>query len=419
MLGTLDEGQSLAIIEALVSAEGEKVMALVEQVAVHGGDWDTLLIDMLELLHQLAMLQLLPTLSNNYPAATELRKLAQRLPPEDIQLYYQTLLVGRKELVYAPDRRMGVEMSLLRALAFHPKANVSPPQVVSEVMPSMADASKKQGLSLPDVASETVIPAKDKSAVRVPAETAAQILQARTELLMQRGALQQKKSQRVMPSPSGNNGAALAPSPPPQRAAVTQFEQHYLPDNVVKAADKKQATVTENSKKEAYRWRAQHPEITTEQAVTPQALRLALQHEKTPGLSAKLNEEAAKRDAWAAEITRLVLPKLVQQLALNAFKQQTDSGDICLHLRSAQRHLNSSSAQKTLGDALSKLYGSTVKLRIVEDDNPAEKTPLEWRQEIYQEKLANARHAVIADSNIQTLLKFFDAELDEQSIQPL
>lgn len=37
------------------------------------------------------------------------------IPPTDIQLYYQTLLIGRKELPYAPDRRMGVEMTLLRA----------------------------------------------------------------------------------------------------------------------------------------------------------------------------------------------------------------------------------------------------------------------------------------------------------------
>lgn len=43
-----------------------------------------------------------------------MRELARTIPPTDIQLYYQTLLIGRKELPYAPDRRMGVEMTLLR-----------------------------------------------------------------------------------------------------------------------------------------------------------------------------------------------------------------------------------------------------------------------------------------------------------------
>ena len=78
---------------------------------------------------------------------------------------------------------------------------------------------------------------------------------------------------------------------------------------------------------------------------------------------------------------------------------------VCLHLRSTQRHLNSSGAQK-LAEALSSLTGSTVELTIVEDDNPAVRTPLEWRQAIYEEKLAQARESIIADNNIQTLRRF-------------
>ncbi|HGU8285061.1 TPA: DNA polymerase III subunit gamma/tau C-terminal domain-containing protein, partial [Escherichia coli] len=47
------------------------------------------------------------------------------------------------------------------------------------------------------------------------------------------------------------------------------------------------------------------------------------------------------------------------------------------------------------------------------------RTPLEWRQAIYEEKLAQARESIIADNNIQTLRRFFDAELDEESIRPI
>lgn len=125
------------------------------------------------------------------------------------------------------------------------------------------------------------------------------------------------------------------------------------------------------------------------------------------------------RDPWAAEIDKLQIPKLVQQLALNAFKEEIEPGNICLHLRSAQRHLNSPSAQKMLAEALSELQGNAVTLSVVEDDNPAERTPLEWRQTIYEEKLAQARQSIIADNNIQTLRRFFDAELDEESIRPV
>ena len=80
---------------------------------------------------------------------------------------------------------------------------------------------------------------------------------------------------------------------------------------------------------------------------------------------------------------------------MNAFKQQPEAGKICLHLRSSQRHLNSPSAQKTLAEALGELYGSPIELTVIEDDNPAERTPLEWRQAIYEEKLAQARQSIV------------------------
>ena len=158
------------------------------------------------------------------------------------------------------------------------------------------------------------------------------------------------------------------------------------------------------------------PEWERGDHMTP--LKKALEHEKTPELAAKLAEEAVERDSWAAEVSQLAVPKLVEQVALNAWKEQEGSR-VCLHLRPSQRHLNSASAQQKLAEALGVLYGTPVELTIVEDDNPAMRTPLEWRQAIYEEKLAQAREAIIADNNIQTLRRFFDADLDEESIRPI
>lgn len=106
-----------------------------------------------------------------------------------------------------------------------------------------------------------------------------------------------------------------------------------------------------------------------EVVATPKALKKALEHEKTPELAAKLAAEAIERDAWAAQVSQLSLPKLVEQVALNAWKEESDNA-VCLHLRSSQRHLNNRGAQQKLAEALSMLKGSTVELTIVEDDNP-------------------------------------------------
>ncbi|MDL4913581.1 MAG: DNA polymerase III subunit gamma/tau [Enterobacterales bacterium endosymbiont of Blomia tropicalis] len=422
MLGTLDDEQPLGLIEAVVDGNGEQVMALLSQAASRGVEWEALLVEMLRLLHRIAMVQLLPTSLNDDEEsnALRLRELARVVPPTDVQLYYQTLLMGRKELPMAPDRRMGVEMTLLRALAFHPKAQVAEPlarpallQQLAATQPQTAQA--QPNIAQPQAAQPQMAPPDDAASVTQHHETSpvaapdpslpsstSQLLQARTQLL-RRGANKLKKSEPAAP------GARPANSALERLASVTERSQQRIRDNAS----------TTPVKKEAYRWKAQtQPVNTPEPVATPKALRSALEHEKTPELAARLAEEAQQRDAWAAEIAALQLPKLVQQLALNAWKETTANG-ICLHLRSSQRHLNSSAAQQALSAALSQAAGLAVELSVIEDDNSTVLTPLEWRQAIYEEKLAQARQSITSDTHIQTLRRFFDADLDEESIRPV
>ncbi|WP_283648008.1 DNA polymerase III subunit gamma/tau [Hafnia paralvei] len=428
MLGTLDDEQPLAIIEALVDADGEKVMALVEQAASRGVDWENLLIETLTLLHRIAMLQLLPNALDSHYISVEqrLRELARTLPPSDLQLFYQVLLTGRKELTYAPDRRMGVEMTLLRALAFHPKEviaePVAAPQTALPSMPVHSTASaapssymltQHSALDMQGMPPAGQFQPQEAAPVRSTAkptglsDATAQLLQARSQLRQKTGGgTDPKKNEPAAPVTARPASSALE-----RLASVTERSQQRQ----AAAAD------TKPLKKEAYRWKAQTKavEAKREEIATPKALRTALEYEKTPELAAKLAEESLTRDEWAAELNQLRLPKLVQQLALNAFREPAEEGKVLLHLRSSQRHLNSASAQQTLSQALSEHYGRPVELTIIEDDNPERLTPLEWRQTIYEEKLAQARQSIAADSNIQTLRRFFDAELDEESIRPV
>jgi DNA polymerase-3 subunit gamma/tau len=401
MLGTLDDDQALSLIEAMVGADGERVMALLNDAAARGVEWEALLVEMLSLLHRVAMVQLSPSALGSDMAAIEqrMRELARTVPPGDVQLYYQTLLIGRKELSWAPDRRMGIEMTLLRALAFHPRKPMPEPerprQTASIPVINPGSPPPRQQVSPPPGISETPLP-----------DTTSQVLQARTQLMRQQGANKAKKSE-----PAAPNLARPAKNTALERlASVTERVQ----SRASAAAEEKP-----EAKPEAYRWKSQNvTEVVIEPVATPKALKRALEHEKTPELAQKLALEAIERDAWAAEINQLVLPKLVQQLALNAWKEQ-DGNRVCLHLRSSQRHLNSPAALKALTDAMSTFCGETVELTIIEDDNQAQRTPLEWRQAIYEEKLAQARESMSTDNNIQTLRRFFDADLDEDSIRPI
>ncbi|MCS2150792.1 DNA polymerase III subunit gamma/tau [Scandinavium manionii] len=405
MLGTLDDDQALSLIEALVGANGEQVMALIHEAASRGIEWEALLVEMQSLLHRIAMVQLSPSAlgSDMAPVEHRMRELARTVPPADIQLYYQTLLIGRKELPYAPDRRMGVEMTLLRALAFHPRQPLPEPEAQPQ---SFAPVAPTAVMHPTQVAPQQATAAPAYQSETLPDSTS-QVLAARSQLQRAQGAPKAKKSEPAAASRARPvNNAALE-----RLASVTERVQ-ARPSSTALEEQRPQ-------KKEAYRWKATTiTEVVKEEVATPKALKKALEHEKTPELAAKLAVEAVERDGWAAEVSQLKLPKLVEQVALNAWKEQSGNS-VCLHLRPSQRHLNNGGALKVLTEAMSELTGAPVELTIVEDDNPAVRTPLEWRQAIYEEKLAQAREAIVADNNIQTLRRFFDADLDEDSIRPI
>ena len=79
------------------------------------------------------------------------------LSPQDIQLYYQIALKGRQDISLAPSEQIGVEMVVLRMMAFRPvaqpQANVITNQVIQpEPAPSMSvPPAPIQSTSMPEV----------------------------------------------------------------------------------------------------------------------------------------------------------------------------------------------------------------------------------------------------------------------------
>ena len=148
MLGTLDQTIPFSLIEALHHEDGSALMQQLEMAAKQGADWDTLLVDTITLLHQIAFLQIVPTALGDYIDDQErIRHLAQVISPNDIQLFYQILLDGRKDLSYAPDKKLGVEMSFLRALAFIPKNKNSASTPETVINTSVSNQQTKQNLT--------------------------------------------------------------------------------------------------------------------------------------------------------------------------------------------------------------------------------------------------------------------------------
>lgn len=124
MLGSIDAQQVLALLKALCDADVANLMQTIQQVLSFGADADEVLRSLLELLHQITLSQFAPAAAQQSLYSEHILAFAEQLTPEQVQLYYQLLLTGRKELAFAPDPKSGLEMALLRAIAFVPEKPV-------------------------------------------------------------------------------------------------------------------------------------------------------------------------------------------------------------------------------------------------------------------------------------------------------
>ena len=121
MLGTIERSYVMDICSALASGEGSGVMAAIARMAEQSPDYDLALSDILSIWHQVAILQTVPeALDNGVSHYSGLLDLASTISKEDVQLFYQICLMGRKDLQLASDLKSGFEMLMLRALAFRP-----------------------------------------------------------------------------------------------------------------------------------------------------------------------------------------------------------------------------------------------------------------------------------------------------------
>ncbi|CED60789.1 Hypothetical DNA polymerase III, subunits gamma and tau [Moritella viscosa] len=128
MLGTLDHSHMLQLLRLIVSGDANNCMAKIAEVSSLGPDFDQLHVELASLLHRIAMAQILPSSVVDTEHADKVKALSDEMSPEDVQLYYQIALTGRKELPLAPDPRSALEMTILRMLAFRPQGRLQAPE---------------------------------------------------------------------------------------------------------------------------------------------------------------------------------------------------------------------------------------------------------------------------------------------------
>ncbi|WP_019627077.1 DNA polymerase III subunit gamma/tau [Thioalkalivibrio sp. ALJT] len=122
MLGLLPRTRLAGLLDAVFAGDGRGLLQGLSELDTLGPDWSRLLDELAALVHQVAVRQVAGGApETGEEAAAWAHAVADRVDPETVQLAYQILVHGVRDLPYAPDARMGVEMTLLRLLAFRPE----------------------------------------------------------------------------------------------------------------------------------------------------------------------------------------------------------------------------------------------------------------------------------------------------------
>lgn len=121
MLGTISRDKVLNILRALINRDAAATLAAVQTLAELTPDYENVLAELLSLFHHMALAKKVPEALDDYVSEREaVLALSGQLSSEDLQLFYQIALIGRRDLPLAPDLRSGLEMILLRMLSFRP-----------------------------------------------------------------------------------------------------------------------------------------------------------------------------------------------------------------------------------------------------------------------------------------------------------
>jgi len=131
MLGSIDDSVIDAVLNALAGNDAPGLIAAVADACDHNADPESVLNELLLALHRLAVLQVAPEAQTGTERTEVLLDCAARMAAEDVQLFYQIGLMGRRDIALAPDARNGLEMTLLRMLAFRPVLSAPETRAVS------------------------------------------------------------------------------------------------------------------------------------------------------------------------------------------------------------------------------------------------------------------------------------------------
>ena len=442
MLGTLDHGQVYDVLHALIEGDAKALLEGVRHLAEQGPDWNGVLSEILNVLHRVAIAQALPEgVDNGQGDRDRVLALAQALPAEDVQFYYQMGLIGRRDLPLAPDPRGGFEMVLLRMLAFRPADTADAPrQPLKPVGISQATVDSAHSVAgalpvAPVVAAAPIVAAPAPTPAPVapvvepepevyvapepaavveevvdlpwndPVEPAAE-LQPAVEPVLETVAEQPDLTPMPVPVPDSvvpdAPEWAAAPIPEPSVAEVDAA----TPDMDLDDEPPLDEDYIEPDMDSAYSYLDElASEHTAEPAPAPEPEPAAM---PATGLALQ----------WLELFPKLPISGMTGSIAANCTLIAVDGDQWLLHLDPAHSALFNATQQRRLNDALNQLLERTLTVSI-ELIKPEQETPAQASSRRRANRQREAEDSIHGDPFIQQMMQQFGAVIRNDTIEPV
>ena len=376
MIGLLPRNRLTELLDAAWAGDGGRLLATLADLDALAPDWARLLDELAALVHSVAVRQVLDQdqdqgASGSGPDDDSLsrwqRESARREAPEDIQLAYQILMHGRRDLPHAPDPRIGAEMSLLRILAFRPEP---PPASGSAPVPGARHAAAAVSQPRPPARRvQTRADAEPRADSRKPAPD------------------------RASSASSGLASLAVADDPAMGEAGMSRSAQSG-DTSAPEAADPAPAEVSSVA-------RASAP-------VAPTAVRPPQEVTAVAAPAGKVAEPPALD--WHA-FARSLSAGPTRELALHADLLEYGRGRVVIAVQPVHRTLFTERGLARLTKALTQALGDDIRLELREQSVPSDRTPAARLAADAAARQAKVESEVRADPVIVALRETFGAEV--------
>lgn len=457
MLGGLDQNWIYKIVIDLLKQDGISLMALTQEIASCAPSYSRLFAELIQLFHQIAIVQIVDQHFDLSPEHAQLlKKFSHAMSPEDVQLYYQICVNGRKDLSYASDEQAAFDMTLLRMFAFKPMQNEQLPNENTNSQPSCELQSMQDSLStLPatqpqlsetkaelPLSSSLPIVAQDKEKqlaqematieqqatvmqeVSVDAEIKEpEFSEPKLELTQKQESLQEQVIAREeQASEQVQNTTQTTEFDSPLNAVLATRNMLRSRKKQLDQQGKKSGDAIARQSKASHLTDDSTDSITKENnGVTGQ--KVALSKPEQPYQAENINPATIRKanqvDRWAHMIDSMELTARLRQLAIHAtIDEESTDEHLILCLNQATQHLVTDTAQQQLQKNISQFLSRQISVTI----KTVEKTvadPYQIQSHINDKRYDYAKELLEKDDIVQALQQDFQASLDEDSISAL